>query len=178
MQMSENDELDPDTWDLDDWIDGVTRPTETVRLYRKGHLNDRLKDLERRIDLARRVPAEERGITDDSPESLMDEWQLVAQELSDSALPVRVQALTEPEIDAAKKAAKRDHKDDDTAWAVYVAAAGTVQPRFSPTQLMKVRQRAGDAQIGEMFATIVRLSRESVRPTVPSLPGSSRGSRA
>lgn len=171
-------ELDPDSFDLDDWIDGVTRPTETVRLYRKAHLNDRLKELERRIDLARRVPVEERGITDDSPESLLDEWQQVAQELSESALPVKVQALTEPEIDAAKKAAKRDHKDDDTAYFVYVVAAGTVSPRFTPQQLAKVRERAGDAQIGEMFATIVRLSRESVRPTVPSLPGSSRGSRA
>lgn len=170
-------ELDSRTFDLDAWIDGVvTRPTEVVRLYGKGHLNERLKELEREIALARNVPAEERGITDATPDSLQEQWDEVAAELVASALPLKVQALTSDEIEAAKKEGQRA-KASEVEQQLYVIAAASVEPKVTAAQLIRLRQRGGDANLTEALLVVMRLSNNTVRPTAPFSRKPSGGGR-
>ena len=158
--------LDVDTFDVDAWIDGATRTAETVPLYAKGHLNNRLRQIERRISEARLVPAGERSVTDESPEALEEEWAQVAQELTESALPVKVQALTQDELDAARAEAKKA-KAKDADVGLYVVAAGCVSPKLTVEQLRRLRQNAGDAGVAQLALTVMRLSNETVKPSAP-----------
>jgi hypothetical protein len=169
-------QIDPDTFDLDGWIDGVTRSTEIVHVYAKGHLNERLKEIERQIDVVKGVRAEDRSITDDSEESLREEWVAVAAELTDSALPVKVQALTAPELEQARAEAKKA-KAADSEYGLWIVTAGAVSPTFTVEQLRRLRDRGGDAGIAQMMLTILRLSNETPRPSVPLSLRRSAGTR-
>lgn len=168
--------LDPSSFNLDDWIAGVTRPTEIVRLYGKGHLNERLKELEREITLVRKTPAEERGITDTTVAGLQAEWDEVAAEMVASARPFKVRALTSDEIETARAEGKKA-KATDAEQVLYVVAAATVEPRVTPQQLVRLRDAGGDAGLAQMYAVVMRLSNNTVAPTVPFSQKPSGGPR-
>lgn len=171
--------LDPSTWNLDDWIDEVTRPTEIVRLYGKGHLNERLKEIEREMRLLERRTAQETSIADEGPSlaSLQEEWDLVAVELKESERAFRVQALTSDEEDAAIKRAKAA-KESESDQILHVIAAAVVEPKgVTPEKLKRFRAAGGDAGLALMYAVIKRLGNNTVQPSVPFSPRPSGGTR-
>lgn len=169
-------ELDPASFDIDAWLDGASRPETVVELHRAGHLLATLADIEARMRVAEATSPQDRSITDESPESLGEEWSRVAQEWADSALRVRVRALTTPEIKKARKAAK-DAKAPEDDHVLWVVAAGTVEPQLTPEQLVTLRDRIGEGELAVLSAAVLRLSNEAPKPTPPSWPGRSRGTR-
>jgi hypothetical protein len=175
MSALEVPELDPDPFDLDEWIDGGSRLEETVTIYRAGHLNDRLKQIEKDIHIAEAIPASERSVTDPSPEGLRQEWDQVAAEMIASGIKVRVRALTSPEVNAEQSKAKKAGVNE-TDRLLWVAAAGTVEPKFTAQQLTRLRDRIGEGQIAQLVQTVLRLSNEAPRPTAPFSRGSSNES--
>lgn len=148
-------DLSPADFDLDEWIDGATRPERSVTIYRDGHLLAELDDLERRIKSAKAVPVEDRGITDDGAESLQALWDETAERFAASALTVRLRAITNEEYAAAHKSARKacDGKDDPEIIGLYVVAASVVSPAMTPVQVSRLRDKVGEAQIGLLAIT-------------------------
>ena len=172
----ENTELNPADFDINAWMDGASRVETVVELHSKGRLWADIKQIEARIETLRAMPPEDRSIIDDSSESLMEEWHRLVQEWADSAMRVRVQALNTPEIKKARKAAK-DAKAPEDDHILWVVAAGTVEPKLTPEQLVTLRDRIGESELAMMYAAVMRLSNEAPKPTPPSWPGRSRGTR-
>ena len=160
-------DLSPADFDLDEWIEGATRPERFVTIYRDGHLLAELDDLERRIKSAKAVPAEDRGITDDGAESLQALWDETAERFTASALNVRVRAITNKEYSAAHKSARKacDGKDDPETIGLYVLAAAIVSPAMTPVQVSRLRDKIGEPQI-ELLARAAQELRVKGLPKV------------
>lgn len=159
-----SDTLNPAAFDLDAWIEGASRPERTVTLYRDGHLLAELDDLEARIKTAKAVPADERGITDDSPQALQEQWDGVAERFAASALQVRVRAITNAEYAEAHKAGRKaaGGKDDPEMIGLHVVAAAVVSPPMTVEQVSRLRDRIGEAQIGLLAVAADELRRKGL----------------
>ena len=84
------DNLNPEGFDLDAWIDGVERPTIIVDLFPfEGEFAARVADIEAKIDAAEKVSAENRGMTDASPEVLAAQLDELRREREAKTVRVR-----------------------------------------------------------------------------------------
>ena len=146
------DNLNPEGFDLDAWIDGVERPTITVDLYpHEAQFAARVARIEEQIEAAEKVAAENRGMDDDTPETLAAQLDELRREREASTVHVKVWQLTRKESVEVLRAHKEreDGPDDSDLWMV---AASCVEPKFTAAQLDRLRNR--DRSGEEMYAQL------------------------
>ena len=146
------DNLNPEGFDLDAWIDGVERPTITVDLYpHEAQFAARVARIEEQIEAAEKVAAENRGMDDDTPETLAAQLDELRREREESTVHVKVWQLTRKESIAVLRAYKeRDGGPDDSD--LWMVAASCVEPTFTAAQLERLRNR--DRSGEEMYAQL------------------------
>jgi len=176
--MDDNGNQPAPDWDLDGWISGTTGITGSARIYQRGNLLAELDELERRIELARGVPAAQRGTGDDSPETLQARWDDVAQELVDSSILVIIQDRTEGRRQEIRDRLKRQKVDQDTI-ALHVLADAIVRVEtpdgrrrefpdgFPPEKLREIRDRGGDNVLTAGWATFTKVIRKEPDVSAP-----------
>ena len=147
------DSLNPEGFDLDAWIDGVERPTVTVDLFPfEDEFAARVADIEAKIDAAEKVSAENRGMTDASPEVLAAQLDELRREREAKTVRVQVRQLTKAESIAVVKAHK-DREGGPENVDVWMVAAACVDPDFTPEQVerLRTRDRTGEAMYAQLY---------------------------
>ena len=81
----------PETFDLDAWLSGASRPQRSVRIYQRGDMLAELDELGREIELAEAADDAERSLTDASPAALRQKYAELSEQFAASCLDVRVQ---------------------------------------------------------------------------------------
>ena len=177
-------ELDPATFDLNDWISGATTTERAVTVYRNARLIARLDVLKQEIAVAERIPAGSRSVTDPSPRKLKAEWDAVAKEFADSALIVTVRGLTQERatqirkesvaaaVKASKTALTKEQKASLALRSILVEAI--VSPKFTDEQqVLAFANAIGDGQYIQVIEAYQTASNLAPTVTAPfSLPSS------
>lgn len=156
------DNLNPEGFDLDAWIDGVERPTITVDLYPfEDEFAARVADIEAKIDAAEKVSAENRGIEDASPEVLAAQLDELRREREAKTVRVQVRQLTKAESIAVVKAHKDRAEYDPENVDVWMVAAACVDPSFTPEQMerLRTRDRTGEAMYAQLYVATEQVLR-------------------
>ena len=162
-------ELNPETFDLDAWIEGADRPQHSVTVYQKAGLIADLDALAERIKNADDDevdgPAMGGGVG-----KLRAEYANLAQQFHDSALTVRVQSLTKDEQAEIEKA---NPDLNNTELGYHVIAAALVSPKATAEQTRKINKVIGDAQFGQIIKAYHRANQEAPVVSADFLPKSS-----
>ena len=156
------DNLNPEGFDLDAWIDGVERPTITVDLFPfEDEFAARVSDIEAKIDAAEKVSAENRGIEDASPETLAAQLDELRREREARTVRVQVRQLTKAESIAVVKAHKDRAESDPENVDVWMVAAACVDPDFTPEQVerLRTRDRTGEAMYAQLYVATEQVLR-------------------
>ena len=157
--MSDDTNLDPSTFDVDGWIDGVTRPEITVELYpHEIEFARRLKALQDQIPAAEKASPENRGLDDATPEQLLVQIQELKAERTAKAMRVRVRQLVDEELVAAAKSAV-DGKVSEKEAVLFLVSAACVEPALSVEQLKRLsaRDKSGEGMVRQLIATVTQL---------------------
>ena len=162
--------VSPQDFDFDAWLDGAERPERAVTVYQKAGLLAELDRIEEQITTAELDEGEiaEFSIGQVSEaRRLRDEYAEVAKRFHDSALAVRVQALTREE--------QRDLVEGNkgltpTEIGYIVLAEAIAFPKCSPDQLRKLERVLGDAQFGRIMTAFHQASNEMPEVSADFLP--------
>lgn len=174
----------PDDLDLDAWINGTCGLTRTAKIYQRGDLLVRLDELKREIEIAQETPKEQRGANDISVDSLMDEWERLAEELEASALVVHIQDRTAERRrrlqDRLTKEVKLDptNPDDNNTIGLHQLADAIVKYQvgdavkdcpdgFPPNQLRAILDRVGDSGLMNLNEVYYKVISEAPSVTAP-----------
>lgn len=176
----------PEEFDLDAWLDQGSRPQATVKVYRDWALMSELVRIEEQIKVADQE--DDPSLDDVTAEELREQYQAVLDKLSESAIEVTLQALTNEEVrDVAAGVPEVEHKFKDqhgqeqTRWKPDQVAVGdalvaeaTVSPKMTRAQVRKMRERLGDGPTLILYQTATDLrSAGKTLPSVPSSPAAS-----
>lgn len=165
-------------FDLDAWINGTTGVTGTARIVQRGDLLAEMDNLERRIEIAKGVPASERGADDDSPDTLRAQWEQVAEQVVASSIIAYIQDRTEGRRQGIRDRLKKDKVTDADTIGLHVLADAIVKVAspdglarefpdgFPPEKLRAIRDRGGDSVLVAAWATFSRVT--SQEPDVSS----------
>ena len=157
----------PKDFDVDAWLDGLSRPQRSVRVYQRGDIMARLDDLAAQIEQAEMADAGERSMADTSPESLRVQYAELADEMKAASLLVTVQGHDRDE----KAAALKDLKEPS---AVDVARAlifdALVSPQMSREQFDRFMSGIGPAQQDRVAEAYTRACGEVPEPSADFLP--------
>lgn len=156
MSKNPGAELDPETFDVDQWIDGVVRPETTIALYpNDAHFQAEVARIEAQIPAAEKTKPENRGLGDPSPETLQAQLSQLREEREATALHVRIRQLRKAEMtDLIRATAGEDVEALDITLAIVSAAL--VEPKFSPAQLRRLYERdiSGEAMVDQMLGAL------------------------
>jgi hypothetical protein len=175
--MSDGSNLDPNSFDVDSWIDGVVRPEVTVPLYpHDAEFAARLKAVTDLIPAAEKTNPEDRGLDDPTPEALRLQVAEITAEREASALRVRVQQRTKLErgetLAEALRAGVQD-KETTTAWLL---SAACVEPKFTPDQILRLLHRddSGEQMVLQLIRAVDSLDGGLTPPFSPAPSGDSQ----
>lgn len=166
MSNAEGRDFDAATFDLDEWIDGIVRPSVVVELYpyEDDYLR-RLAALDERLSAVEAAGDADRGMDDDTVETIAAQIESLRTERDAHTLRVRVRQLTQAEFILAAAKAKKA-KAPEREWLLWQVAAMTVAPdydgdldgedvpqHFTGPQLKRLlrRNRAGEVMVGRLI---------------------------
>jgi hypothetical protein len=148
--------LDPETFNLDEWLVDAGLPKRSVDVYKRADLLAEMDELERQIQ-------REEGAAniDDTLASgtgkLVRRYQELAQTFSRSALTITVRGLLTEEMSAiAEKAQKNKWPLHVTG--IHMISKAIVSPEISLEGLYKLEKVIGSAQIGRIAAVVNEVS--------------------
>lgn len=168
------DHLDAETFSLDDWVSGIVGTTRSVRLYSRADLLAEIDEVQARIRVTRQIPAEDRGINDESPESLSAHLEVLAEQFEESGRTFRVQGRSFAHREALEKRLKDvdpDVSDEDVF--LHQLADQVVEPSGVTVDTLRVLHERAEPQLAMLSAAARSANTEA--PTV-TLPFSSRSS--
>lgn len=160
-------ELNPETFDLDAWIEGAERTVRSATVYQKAGLIGDLDLLATRIENAEREEAVDGPGMGGGAGKLRAQYARLAEEFKASALVVRMKALTTDE----RKAIQDAHPDENVG--SYVLAASMVEPRVTPEQIVKLEKALGNAQFTLIIQAFNRACEDTPSVSADFLPKSS-----
>jgi hypothetical protein len=137
----ETPDINEETFDLDEWIDGVEATVRSVRIYRRADLIGEIEDLQSRHALAKQIPSEERGLTDESPDAIMEQLIAKAEEFNRSVLVIKVRGQSRDVVDAAIKRGKKAGVDEADVQLQLIADAIISPKGVTPALLRKLGER-------------------------------------
>jgi hypothetical protein len=184
----------PDDFDLDRWIDGTCALVRTAKIYKRGDLLAKLDELKQEWEIAKATPKEQRSVADKSPDTIADEWETLAGELSKSAMTVHIQDRTDERRRKIRDNLVRDKKlkvDDDgdletiilhqiadAIVKVEVGGAAHEYPDGFPVEkLREIRDRVGDTGLMNVRDAYIQVISEAPTVSAPLSRNSSSGSR-
>lgn len=176
-------------FDLDAWIDGTTGITGVARIVQRGDLLAKRDRLAADLETARKIPADQRGLTDRDPRTIEAELEQCYAELWNSMLWVHVQGRTDGRRADMVKRLKGEGVDlDDIGYHLMAdaivkveTADGRVVPLgedgFGAERLITIRDRAGDAALIDLSRVFreVTATAPAVRAPLSREPSSTRG---
>ncbi|WP_426566379.1 hypothetical protein ACPPVT_07485 [Angustibacter sp. McL0619] len=180
------DDLAPDSFDLDGWINGSKPTVRSCEIVGRGDLVAQAEDLLRRYERAKNTPADDRGLNDDSPDALLSALEVLEEQMSASRTTWHLRALLPDEVDDAAKAAEAAKPDgqeaaDLTAFQLAAAVVRVEQPNGSvihsatAAQIIALRERLGDLQIMRLVQALNRAMSEDPMISGPFSQTSSPG---
>jgi len=161
---------EPESFDLEAWIDGIIRPELTVALYPyEVDFIARSQALIAKIEAAGEVGPEDRGMDDATAAIYQIELDELKAERDKVSLLVRVSEITDKEIVAIRDQAKEDGLDEEATQMRLIAAA-CVEPKFTAEQLatMRDKTRSGVVMVNQLSAAVLALLRGLPVPTSPA----------
>lgn len=178
-------------FDLDQWIDGTTGITGIAKIIQKGDLLAKRDRLVHELELARKIPAEQRGVGDRGPEEIQDEIDGVYQEVWESCLFVHVQDRTEARRKKINDRLKKQGVGVSDTWLHLVADAivkvetadGRIielgEDGFPPAKLRAIGDRCGDAALLDLNRVFTEVISKAPAVSAPLSHSSSsmRGGR-
>lgn len=186
--MTETTEaITPEEFDFAKWLSGAYKPTRGSTVHQRGDLIAELDRLQEQIELAEDVPADERSLSDASPDRLRAEYAAVAQKFHDSGLFVKVSGHTNEEkleiakaLDAvvAEKFPADDKSDEANAYryeqskklTYHLVADALVSPRLSAEQLEQLHRKVGESEFSRITTDYQLASNSLNEPDADFLP--------
>lgn len=136
-----------DDFDLDDWISGARLPEKSVTVYGRADLVAEFYELERQLQSVGSASGEDDRLTGDPRQALARLMEDARRQMESSALTFRFRALLDAEVEDARKA----HKGSDEALSFALLSLQAIQPKVSPEQWPKIRDRIGDGQFAALM---------------------------
>jgi hypothetical protein len=141
-------------FNLDEWIDGAKVPERSATVYARADLVAHIESLEAKLQVARSNPGDDRLASPDSPEALARQIQEARDEMAGSALAFRFKALASSEVKRIYgDAPKIDDEPDSAHIAREYVAAASVEPRLTPEQAQRIRDKIGEGQFALLWET-------------------------
>jgi hypothetical protein len=159
-------DLNPETFDLDAWIEGADRTVRSATVYQKAGLIGDLDLLATQIETAEAEEAIDGPGMGGGSGKLRAKYAKLAAEFKASALVIRMKALTVDE----KKAIEEEHKEDTGA---HILAASMVEPRVTAAQIRKLEKAIGNAQMALIIQAYNRACDDVPAVSADFLPKSS-----
>ena len=170
----------PETFDIESWLKDAALPEESAVVYKRPDVLAELTDLKHRIELERKIDAEERTSADASKAKKLEaEYEKLLQVFSDSAITVYVQAQSEDRLQELREQNAKTFKDLDEDAArvasgyVFIAASiVAVKPAngeripatFTPEALKALEKAIGVPQV--QLITVARQKAQNLVPEV------------
>lgn len=142
----------PQTFDVDAWIDGAERPVRSVTIYQRAGLLADLDALEERILIADAEESadsiDERRLGEQTEaDHLRGKYTELAKQFHDSALTIRIEGRDESEREAI--VLPLPGLTPKQRGAVVLADA-IISPKFTPEQLEKLAAKVGEVQFSRI----------------------------
>ena len=175
--MTENiaPQVAPEDFDFDAWLSDAKRPERTVTVYKRADLLGDLDALERKLEELDNIPEEDQALGE-SPDSVQAQYLALLEQFHASGLTIRVQGLTQDEVNtigAAGKAAK----ETDEQIGRRMLEKSIVSPALTFDQLGKLSKAIGDAQVQQIVNAYQLATMQAPEVTAPfSRRSSGRGS--
>lgn len=100
-----------ESFDLDNWLDGIQRTERSVTLYARPDLLADIDELEAKLRLAAEIPEEDRAMSDSTGGKLQEQIDALYIALDASKQVFRVSFLDDEEVNAIQEAVKTELKD-------------------------------------------------------------------
>lgn len=152
----ETTELDPEDFNLDDWLMDAQLPKRSVKVYKRADLLAELDELERQIRIEDTVGASDESLSSGSSK-LVRRYQEIAEEFAASALTITVRGLLMEEITEITQKAQKNKWPLHVSGIHYIAKA-IVSPAISLEGIYKLEKVIGSAQIGRVAAIVNEVS--------------------
>lgn len=175
MTTKDTPEPDPDTFDVEAWISGATRPETVITLSSKGHEFGEFAALELQLLAANKAaadkPADDRLVSVGSaePRRIAERMDALAKVIDAGRRPFRFKGLPEYPVDGdpqpclkALREQSKDADEDDTNMALLAACC--IDPAMTPAQWAKVRGALGEGQ----YVQAIRAARQVTYDAAPS----------
>ena len=158
----------PETFDLDAWLSGASRPQRSVRIYQRGDMLAELDELGREIELAEAAGDAERSLTDASPAALRQRYAELSEKFAASSMTVRVQSATiEEELEII---GDRDRRTNGPAINRDLVYAALIEPKMTREQFDRFVDSIGAYQWGKVVNTYTVACGAKAEPSADFLP--------
>jgi hypothetical protein len=163
-------DLDPKTFDFDEWLSGAKLPEHSVEVYARADLLAVADDLIRRISQAETDEELERSLHETiAAAELRERYEAVMEEFKASALTFRVRAVKDSEtavLDA--KVERGEIRKEDRP--LHEIAVASVEPKLTFDQVQRMREVIGPAQITKVWNAVFRATGEQPEVSPAFLP--------
>lgn len=170
--VNEVDGVPVATFDLDGWIDGTTNMTRMAKIVQRGDLLAEVDRLQAKLDVARRIPEQDRGVDDEDldPEALEAQLEQVYEQIWSTMIYAYVQDRTEDRREAIRKRLKKQGVSAaDQSIAVIADAIVKIETTdgrvlemgpdgFPPEKLRKIRDNGGDAATHDLVRVFTEVT--------------------
>lgn len=155
------DELDPKTFNVDEWLSGVTRVTKMVEVYGRPHLQAEIDELDA---LASDAEGDER----DDLHAQADELR---EEMEASRVRFKVASLREERVEVIRKQFKPKDLEGPT---FAIMSEQIVHPVMTADQLRALRDAIGDGYFAQTLTATCLAAQQGLAVTVPFSSAASR----
>lgn len=166
-------ELDPETFDLDAWIGGVTSTVRAVTLYQRPDLLGEIDKLTRELRIAEQVPAEDRGMNDPTPDGIRRQIEAMASEFEKSGVTFKVEGRSDEARERIAKRLKKQGVTDEYDVVLHQLEDAIVSPKGVTISFLRTLAEKSETQL-KMLLTVASLA--NFQPPAVAVPFSSKSS--
>jgi hypothetical protein len=163
-------EQTPQTFDLDAWLSGASRPARSVQIFQRGEMLADLDELGRKIERAEANDTGEHSLAD-SPARLRAKYADMLEKFSETSLDVRVHGHDEDET--REIMGERFEKLKQPEVIRDLIFDGLVSPKMTREQYNTFVSKIGPAQFAEIAGAYNEACRALPKPSADFLPRAS-----
>jgi hypothetical protein len=161
----------PETFNLDAWLSGASRPTRSVRIYQSGEMLAELDELAREIQDAEADDTGERSLSAPSPDKLRAKYADLLAKFNEASIDVRVHGHDEDET--REIMGERFEKTKQSEVIKDLIFDALVFPKMSREQYDLFASKIGPAQFAEIASAYTAACRAQPKPSADFLPRAS-----
>lgn len=155
-----DDELDPKTFDLDEWLAGTSRVTKFVEVFGKPHLQAEIDELE--------------ALANDADDADRDGILARANDLRDEMEASRARFKITSIPDERVEEIRRKVKDDDERTFAIMAEQIVAPAGVTPAKVRAIRDGIGDGYFAQTLTATCLAAQQGLGVTVPFSLAASR----